>query len=118
MTNLEYLFKHDKELLKNIVDRDTGDECNYCAYCKPDEKCVCLECNLGVLKWLLSDRKEPEPELDWEGAIKYLDSLIVEYALIGWAGRFGLDGVLVPLKKRFDSGERTKKLYDEIMECE
>lgn len=63
---------------------------------------------------------EPEDhtEEEWGKAIEYLNALIVEYASIGWAGRFGLDGVLIPLKKRYDSGERSKALYDAIMECE
>ena len=63
----------------------------------------------------------PENEVsaeEWDRALKYLNMLIVEYASIGWTGRFALDGVLVPLKKRYESGERTRKLYDEIMECE
>lgn len=54
----------------------------------------------------------------WQEAIKYLDEIIVMYATIGWAGQFGLNGVLVPLKKRYENGERTKELYDAIMACE
>lgn len=54
----------------------------------------------------------------WKEAINYLNMLIAEYASIGFAGSFGLNGVLIPLKKRFDKGERTKELYDEIMQCE
>ncbi len=54
----------------------------------------------------------------WQEAIKYLNMLIVEYASIGWAGSFGLNGVLVPLKKRYEGGERTQELYDAIMKCE
>ena len=66
----------------------------------------------------LGIKKQPEPELDWDGADNYLKTMIAEYVSLGWAGRFGLDGVLLPLKRRFDNGERTKKLYDEIMRCE
>lgn len=55
---------------------------------------------------------------EWDKAIEYLNMLIVEYASIGWAGQFGLNGVLVPLKKRYDGGERTSALYDEIMQAE
>ena len=57
-------------------------------------------------------------EDQWDKAIEHLDSLIIMYATIGWPGQFGLHGVLVPLKKRYENGERTKELYDEIMECE
>lgn len=65
----------------------------------------------GVPESVVSDE-------EWDKALKYLDMLIVDYASIGFAGRFVLNGVLIPLKKRYDSGERTRKLYDEIMERE
>ena len=55
---------------------------------------------------------------EWEEAEKHLNLFIAEYASIGFPGTFGLQGILVPLKKRFDSGERTRKLYEEIMEAE
>lgn len=57
-------------------------------------------------------------EKDWNKAVDHLNMLIVEYASIGFAGAFGLNVVLVPLKIRYDSGERSKELYDEIMSCE
>ncbi len=56
-------------------------------------------------------------EEDWTKALEHLNFFIVEYAAAGWAGQFGLQGVLLPLKKRYDAGERTKSLYDAIMEC-
>lgn len=55
---------------------------------------------------------------DWQEAENYLNMLIAEYVAIGPAGSFGLRLTLLPLKKRFDSGERTEELYNEIMECE
>ena len=64
----------------------------------------------GVPETIVSDE-------EWDKALEYLNTLIVEYASIGWSGRFGLDGVLIPLKRRYENGERTRKLYDEIMEC-
>lgn len=54
----------------------------------------------------------------WEKAYTYLKEIIVRYSEIGWAGRFALDGVLLPLKKRYDNGERTTELYNDIMACE
>ena len=56
--------------------------------------------------------------MDWEKATNYLDTLIAEYVSLGWAGIFGLQMVLLPLKDRLENGERTEELYDEIMECE
>ena len=54
----------------------------------------------------------------WVKAYAYLKDCIVAYTEIGWTGRFALDGILLPLKKRYDNGERTKELYNEIMACE
>ena len=58
MTNLEYLVANDKELWKKIVKRDIDEWCECCAYYKPGEKCMRLECDLGVTQWLLCERKE------------------------------------------------------------
>lgn len=55
---------------------------------------------------------------DWEQAENYLNSLIAAYAAIGWAGQFGLQMFLLPLKKRLDAGERSANLYADIMKCE
>ena len=54
----------------------------------------------------------------WKKAIQHLDNLIVMYATIGVPGNFGLYGILIPLKRRYETGERTKELYDAIMACE
>lgn len=57
-------------------------------------------------------------EMDWKQAENYLNMLIAEYTAIGWTGCFALWNTLVPLKQRLNAGERSKALYDEIMECE
>ena len=56
--------------------------------------------------------------MDWERAESWLNKLIAEYVALGWAGSFGLRLTLLPLKQRFDAGERTRDLYDTIMQCE
>ena len=56
--------------------------------------------------------------MDWERAQAWLNELIVVYTSLGDAGNFGLCLTLLPLKQRFDAGERTQDLYDEIMQCE
>ena len=56
--------------------------------------------------------------MDWERAESWLNELIAEYVALGWAGSFGLRLTLLPLKRRFDAGERTQDLYDAIMQCE
>ena len=58
-----------------------------------------------------------QTDKNWEQAINYLNMLIAEYCSIGWTGQFGLQTVLLPLKKRLDKGERSDELYEEIMEC-
>jgi len=54
---------------------------------------------------------------DWEKAIEHLDYFIKMYSALGVTGAFGV-GLLRQLKERYDSGERSKKLYREIMEVE
>lgn len=57
-------------------------------------------------------------EDDWTKAYDHLNFIMSEYVMIGPSGALGLYGVLVPLKKRYDMGERSVGLYNEIMECE
>lgn len=57
-------------------------------------------------------------EEQWAKALEHLNTFIIEYASIGWAGQFGLNGVLVPLKKRYEKGERTLELYEAMMQVE
>ena len=77
-----------------------------------DEKQVCL-----ISEETYKNNNSISEE-EWKKAISYLNNLIIEYASIGWPGQFGLHGVFVPLKKRYENGERTKELYNSIMECE
>lgn len=60
--------------------------------------------------------RTPEP-MDWEQAKNYLDVMIDAYAEIGAPGWFGLS-LMKPLKRRYEAGERTRELYDEIMKLE
>ena len=55
--------------------------------------------------------------LDWDTAIHYLDRLIEEYRALGLYGAYGLYLTLLPLRRRYNSGERSLMLYCEIMEC-
>ena len=55
----------------------------------------------------------------WRPAVEHLNAVIAEYALlIATGGLLALCLTLLPLKKRYDAGERTPELYDEIMQCE
>lgn len=66
----------------------------------------------------MSNEHKLYQEAMWKEAEDYLNMLIAEDTAIGLAGYFGLQLTLLPLKKRFDDGERTIELYDEIMNCE
>ena len=52
---------------------------------------------------------------DWKAAEEHLVTCEKAYAGIGSAGYFALTAVIRPLRDRFNSGERTAELYDEIM---
>lgn len=59
-------------------------------------------------------KKKPEPEIDWNATRGYLEHLIFKRETL-----YGYRGLYVALLKiRFDNGERTKELYDEIMALE
>lgn len=54
---------------------------------------------------------------DWDRASSHLESTLDAYASIGAAGAF-VAGVLNAAQARFDKGERTPELYNEIMGLE
>lgn len=53
--------------------------------------------------------------MNWNEAEKYLYTMKQAYGEIGFAGTFGLSLTINPLVKRFESGERTEQLYEDIM---
>jgi len=53
--------------------------------------------------------------MDWKKAEQHLKNCEAAYAEIGSAGFLALNIVIRPLRDRFNAGERTKELYDEIM---
>jgi len=54
--------------------------------------------------------------VDWDKAEQYLKTCESAYAEIGSAGYFALTYVIRPLRDRFNKGERTEELYNEIMD--
>jgi len=52
---------------------------------------------------------------EWEEAKDYLDECREIYTSIGVAGMFALRRIIDPLLIRYERGERTEELYDEIM---
>ena len=54
----------------------------------------------------------------WEAAERHLSEIEKAYAAIGTTGYFGLNTVIRPVRDRYNNGERTKKLYDDIMALE
>ena len=72
-----------------------------------------------ITEYKIEAWSELEPnDADWIVAYDHLNMVIGEYAAAGTSAVFALIGHLLPLKKRYDTGERTRELYDEIMECE
>ncbi|NMB10547.1 MAG: hypothetical protein GX982_07645 [Tissierellia bacterium] len=55
-------------------------------------------------------------DLNWDEADKYLAECERAYLEIGSAGYLGFMVVIKPLRDRFNDGERTQELYDEIFE--
>lgn len=56
--------------------------------------------------------------MNWEKAELWLKEIEQMYAEVGTAGYFALTLTIRPLRDRFNKGERTSELYDEIMELE
>jgi hypothetical protein len=57
-----------------------------------------------------------QDEPKWLKAEERLIFTECAYARIGLAGSFALLMVIRPLRNRYNAGERTQTLYDEIME--
>ena len=60
-------------------------------------------------------RKPEISEADALMANAHLGMIIAEYTAMGMEGKHMLYETLLPLKRRYDSGERTSVLYDAIM---
>ena len=56
--------------------------------------------------------------LNWKQAEEHLGECEKAFAEIGSAGYMALNFVIRPLRDRFNKGERSQELYDEIMETE
>lgn len=56
--------------------------------------------------------------MDWEKAESWLKSVEQMYTEIGSVGYFTLTAIIRPLRDRFNKGDRSQELYDEIMELE
>ena len=54
--------------------------------------------------------------LDWSKAYKVLHSKMMDYAALGISGYLAIQSLVLPLKRRYDRGERTEALYKEIMD--
>lgn len=54
-------------------------------------------------------------DMEWLTAYDHLNMVIAEYTNDGLSGLRTLYEKLLPMKRRYDAGIRTKELYDEIM---
>jgi len=53
--------------------------------------------------------------LDWGRARSMMHDKMMEYAAHGMMGHISIECRILPLKRRYDRGERSERLYDEIM---
>ncbi|MBQ8616267.1 MAG: hypothetical protein IJ418_02020 [Clostridia bacterium] len=53
---------------------------------------------------------------DWEKARRVLHEKMMDYAMLGISGYVAIQTLALPLKRRYDRGERTEALYKEIMD--
>ncbi len=53
--------------------------------------------------------------MDWERAEEHLKESEQAYTEIGSVGYFALTTFIRPMRDRFNKGERTQELHDEIM---
>jgi hypothetical protein len=56
--------------------------------------------------------------VNWTKAEEYLSLCEKAYSEIGSSGMFALSFSIMPLRDRFNKGERTVELYSEIFEIE
>ena len=71
---------------------------------------------IAISEYKLEAWGKPEISEDDEAmAMIHLGMIIDEYMELGMAGKRMLYETLLPLKRRYDSGERTRELYDAIM---
>ena len=56
--------------------------------------------------------------LDWAKAEHHLRMVEAAYAETGSAGMLAAQLIIVPCRDRFNTGERSQDLYDEIFEIE
>ena len=68
-----------------------------------------------TIQEILENENKRDMELDWDKALEHLTEMLAEAITIGPAGTFYIMGCNM-LKNRYDNGERTKELYDEIMD--
>lgn len=57
-------------------------------------------------------------ELEWKEAEEHLYEMKKAYEDLGWTGSFGLAMTINPIVKRYEAGERTESLHDDIWSIE
>ena len=56
------------------------------------------------------------PEIDWVKAERYLKVCEEMYTEIGSSGLFAMQMTITPLRDRFNKGDRSGELYDDLFE--
>jgi predicted RNA-binding Zn-ribbon protein involved in translation (DUF1610 family) len=93
-------------------------ECDYSLSEGEEEWSYCPNCGIFII-WHREDTKPKEAAQfkNWNAAIAYLHMLVREYKKVGPPGFFGLS-MLNSYLKRYEKGERSDDLYQEIMESQ
>jgi len=113
-----------------FIGEDTALEClPYIAVFTEDKKWVpgwlasqedLLSEDWEVAEELGDDRKADEDDVpaegSWAEAERHLNNCLEAYEMVGQPGLLVLSGVLTPLKRRFDAGERSPDLRMAIMD--
>lgn len=66
----------------------------------------------------MQNSQHPLTEADWLYAYDHLNMVTAECTALGTSGVATVYMKLLPLKSRYDSGERTRELYDAIAELQ
>lgn len=71
---------------------------------------------IAISEYKLEAWRTPEiNEYESLGAIGHLNAVIAKYSELGLDGKHMLYETLLPLRRRYKSGERTRELYNAIM---
>ena len=94
--------------------QDKKGECDNCKFVLVDKR-SCNNSNYSECNIFTNSLFEELNVIDWVATKNYLDEVRQNYTSIGTAGMFALQISINPLLVRYEKGERSKELHDEIL---